>query len=250
VRPGLTLFVPVLNEEAILASNLEHLLAQADRLGRELQLIVVDNGSTDATPRILSRMAARDPRLRWLRLPEPGVGAALAAALPHVQHEALVAIDVDLTIDLAFLDNAARELDSGADIVVGSKLMGKERRPLLRVAASRLFSFVCVHGLGLAVHDASIGAKAYRTSVLRRHAGLIGRGSTYVLEILVRAADEGLDVREVPVACDDRRASRFNLVSEGFLRFGHQFALVARHQARRFLPALAAERRPAAASAR
>jgi hypothetical protein len=53
----------------------------------------------------------------------------------------------------------------------------------------------------------------------------------------VRASEEGLAVREVPVSCDDRRASRFNLVNEGFLRFGHQFGLIGRHWARKLVRA-------------
>lgn len=227
---GLTIFMPVLDEEEILVENVLRVLRHAETLGRDVQLVVVDNGSTDRTPALLEILALDEPRLVPLRIPEPGVGAALRAALPVVEHEAILALDADLSVDLSFIDDAVRELDAGADLVVGAKITGVERRPPFRRLVSRVFSWTVTHGLGLPVHDASIGAKAYRTGVLRDNVDVIGRGSTYVLSLLVRAQADGLSVREIPTRCDDQRESRFNLLHEGILRFGHLAALVARRR--------------------
>lgn len=233
-RDGVTLFVPVYNEEAILAETMPRLLRVAGELGRDLQLVIVDNGSTDATPAVLERLAEADPRIEFLRLPRPGVGAAMRAALPRFRHRLVLAIDADLTIDLGFVADAVRALDEGADAVIGNKDAGEQHRPPLRLVTSKVFTWVMTRGAGFPYHDVSIGAKGYRRSVLRRFEDRIGTGSKYVLEVLMAAHDAGLRIVEVPVACRDERESRFNLLHEGVHRFGHLFGLVLRRR----LPAL------------
>ena len=229
-RDGVTLFVPVYNEEAILGETMPRLLREAERLGRDLQLVVVDNGSTDETPSVLQALAAADPRIDVLRLPRPGVGAAMRAALPHFRHRLVLAIDADLTIDLRFLADAVRALDEGADAVIGNKDAGEQRRPPLRLVTSKVFTWVLTRGAGFPFHDVSIGAKGYRRSLLRRFEDRIGTGSKYVLEVLMAAHEAGLRISEVPVTCHDERESRFNLVHEGIHRFGHLFGLVLRRR--------------------
>ncbi|HEY7530524.1 MAG TPA: glycosyltransferase family 2 protein [Gemmatimonadota bacterium] len=227
---GVSLFVPVYNEEAILAETMPRLLRVAEGLGRELQLVIVDNGSTDSTPAVLERLAEADRRIEPLRLPRPGVGAAMRAALPRFRHPFVLAIDADLTIDLGFVADAVRALDAGADAVIGNKDAGEQRRPLLRLATSKVFTWVMTRGAGFPFHDVSIGAKGYRSSVLRRFEERIETGSKYVLEVLMAAHDAGLRIVEVPVACRDERESRFNLLHEGVHRFGHLFGLVVRRR--------------------
>ena len=139
-------------------------------------------------------------------------------------------MDADLAMDLAFIGEALERMDRGADVVVGAKRADAQDRPFLRVVVSDLFVFIMRRGLGVPFHDVSIGAKAYRTEHLRRYRHLIGRGSNYVIDVLVQAWRDGLRIEELSVACEDNRESHFNLVHEGFYRFGHLFALVARRR--------------------
>lgn len=228
VTGAVSLFVPAYNEAATLPVTMPRLLRVAEGLGREVQLVVVDNGSTDATTTVLEDLTRVDPRVLGLRIPLRGVGAALRAALPHFRHPRVIAVDADLAMDLYFIEEALRRLDHDADIVVGAKEAGTQHRPFIRVFVSDLFVFVMRRGLGLPYHDVSIGAKAYRTAVLHRYEALIGRGSNYVLDILLRAHADGLRIEEVAVSCNDTRPSHFNLFHEGFYRFGHLFRLVLR----------------------
>lgn len=224
---AVSLFVPVYNEADTLPETMPRLLRAAEGVAREVQLVVVDNGSTDATPAVLDALAEADPRVLGVRIPLRGVGAALRAALPHFRHARVIAVDADLAVDLSFIGEALRRLDD-ADIVVGAKETGAKDRPLVRVLVSDLFVLIMRRGLGLPYHDVSIGAKAYRTAVLHRYENLIGRGSNYVLDILIRAHADGLRIEEVAVGCVDTRPSHFNLLHEGFYRFGHLFGLVLR----------------------
>lgn len=244
---SVTLFVPVFNEAEILSETMPRLLGAAEDAAGDIQLVIVDNGSTDATPAVVRALAERDPRILGLRIPERGVGAALLAALPHLRHEHVVAVDADLAIDLGFVGEALRRMESGADIVVGAKRSDAQERPFYRVLTSDVFVFVLRKGLGVPFHDVSIGAKAYRRDVLLAYRHLIGRGSNYVLDVLVQAWRDGLAIEELDVACTDNRPSHFNLLHEGVYRFGHLFGQVARSRLGHVSPTTPVSgRRPAA----
>ncbi len=227
---AVSLFVPVYNEAAILSDTMPRLLRSVEEVSPDVQLVIVDNGSTDATTAVAAELAAADPRIVALRIPERGVGSALRAALPHFRHERVVAVDADLAMDLAFISDSLRHMEEGADVVVGAKRSDVQDRPFLRVLVSGLFVFVMRHGLGVPFHDVSIGAKAYRRDLLQRNQHLIGRGSNYVIDVLVQAWRDGLRIEELSIACEDNRPSHFNLFHEGVYRFGHLFGLVLRRR--------------------
>jgi glycosyltransferase involved in cell wall biosynthesis len=227
---SVSLFVPAYDEADTLGATMPQLLQAAEEVAANVQLIIVDNGSTDRTIAVARDLAATDPRIVPLRIPERGVGAALRAALPYLRHDAVVAVDADLAMDLSFLGDALGRLSGGADVVVGAKRTDAQDRPWLRVLVSDLFVFVMRRGLGVPFHDVSIGAKAYRRELLDRYERLIGRGSNYVIDVLVQAWRDGLRIEELSVACEDNRKSHFNLLHEGVYRFGHLFALVLRRR--------------------
>jgi glycosyltransferase involved in cell wall biosynthesis len=230
VNRAVSIFVPAYNEAGILSDTMPRLLLAAGEVAQEVQLLIVDNGSIDTTTAVIRELAEADSRIEGLRIPERGVGAALRAALPHVRNERIVAVDADLAMDLAFIGQALRRMESGADIVVGAKRPEAQARPFYRVLVSDLFVSVLCRGLGVPFHDVSIGAKAYRKDVLLRYRHLIGRGSNYVLDVLVQAWRDGLTIEELNIACEDNRPSHFNLLHEGVYRFGHLFGLVVRHR--------------------
>ena len=230
MRESVSLFVPAYDEAETLLDTMPRLLEAAEQVAANVQLVIVDNGSTDTTIALARDLAATDPRIVPLRIPERGVGLALRAALPHLRHEAVVAVDADLAMDLAFIGDALGRLQKGADIVVGAKRTDAQDRPWLRVLVSDLFVFVMRRGLGVPFHDVSIGAKAYRKELLDRYERLIARGSNYVIDVLVQAWRDGLRIEEVSIACEDNRKSHFNLLHEGTYRFGHLFALVLRRR--------------------
>lgn len=233
---AVSIFVPAYNEAAILGDTMPRLLRAAEEIARDVQLLIVDNGSSDTTTLVIGQLAEADSRIEGLRIPGRGVGTALQAALPHIRHERVVAVDADLAMDLDFIGSALGRLESGADIVVGAKRSEAQARPFHRVLVSDLFVFVMRRGLGVPFHDVSIGAKAYRRDVLLRYRHLIGQGSNYVLDILVQAWRDGLTIDELSIACQDNRPSHFNLLHEGVYRFGHLFGLVARRNLGRLRP--------------
>ena len=72
MAPHLSVVIPVYNEESIIASAAEELRQGLDARGLDYEIIFAENGSRDATPRILEEMCAKNPRLRWFHSERAG----------------------------------------------------------------------------------------------------------------------------------------------------------------------------------
>jgi glycosyltransferase involved in cell wall biosynthesis len=224
-RTPFTVGIPVLNEEAILVPNTERLLDYLDGLGRDYEVLIGSNGSTDSTTALgvdLSRRFAS--RVSFFHLPEKGVGLAFKEFVKRARHPFLVSVDMDLSVDLEFVKTAVDLLETH-DIVVGSKKMGNQKRTLFRQLGSDSFLQATRLLLGLTYDDYSIAAKAFRVEVLRRFIDRVNEGSSYVLEICYLTKNLGGRITQVPVTCEDWRQSKFNLWHEAFYKYSHLIRL-------------------------
>ena len=212
--------IPVYNEEALLVPNTERLLAFCEGLGRDYEVIIGSNGSTDATTALGADLSRRFPRVTFFHLARRGVGLVFREFVERARHPLLVSLDMDLSVDLSFVP-AALELLETHDIVVGSKKLGRQKRSWFRKLGSDTFLRAVRLLLGLGYEDYSIGAKAFRVELLRRFIGRIDEGSSYVLEICFLAYRAGGRITQIPVSCEDWRASKFNLLHEAVYKYGH-----------------------------
>jgi glycosyltransferase involved in cell wall biosynthesis len=219
-----TVGIPVYNEEAILVANTERLLAYLDGLGPEYEIIIGSNGSTDSTTALGVDLSRRFPRVSFFHVPERGVGHAFREFVARARHPVLLSLDMDLSVDLAFVPTALNLLETHA-IVVGSKKMGNQKRTLFRRVGSDMFLQAVRLLLGLTYDDYSIAAKGFRVDTLRRFADRINDGSSYVLEMCYLTQRAGGTIVQVPVSCEDWRASKFNLVHEAVYKYGHLLRL-------------------------
>src|SRR5690348_4627467 len=219
-----TVAIPVYNEEAILVSNTERLLAFLDGLGRDYEVIIGSNGSTDSTTAIGVDLSRRFARVSFFHLPERGVGLAFREFVERARHPLLVSADMDLSVDLSFIPEAL-DLLATNDIVVGSKKLGHQKRSWLRKLGSDTFLRIARLLLGMTYEDYSIAAKAYRVDTLRRFKDRINEGSSYVLEICFLTQRSGGRVIQIPVSCEDWRTSKFNLMNEAVYKYGHLLRL-------------------------
>src|SRR5437667_124425 len=224
-----TVGIPVFNEEAIVVDNTERLLAFLDGLGREYEVIIGSNGSTDSTTALGVDLSRRFKPVTFFHIPERGVGLAFREFVSRARHPLLMSLDMDLSVDLSFVPTALDLLDTH-DIVVGSKKLGKQRRSLFRRLASELFLSAVRLLLGIAYEDYSIAAKAFRVATLRRFIDRIDVGSSYGLEICYLTHRTGGRVVQVPVSCEDWRASKFNLLHEAFYKYRHLLGLWLRYR--------------------
>jgi len=118
----LSVLIPVYNEERTLATLVERVLATPF----EKELVLVDDCSSDGTPRVIQELAARHPELRAFRHERnQGKGAALATALRHFGGDVVLIQDADLEYDPGDYAALLKPIQDGnADVVFGSRFLG------------------------------------------------------------------------------------------------------------------------------
>ena len=224
LNPGLTVFMPVYNEEDLLIPNTARLVKFIDRCKIPYEIIIASNGSTDKTVELAGRLCRDNPNIRFFHLPAKGVGAAFRKGVKIAAYDRIVTVDMDLSINLDFIDRAYRLLDR-YDIVIGSKITGSQKRSWLRKTASNTFISLAKLLIRIDFHDYSIAAKGYKKEVVEKYLSCIDDKTFYVVKIVCRACHDGGRLVEIPVQCIDTRESRFNLVHEGLYKFGNLFLL-------------------------
>jgi len=219
-----TIIIPVYNEEELIEKNTEKLVNYLDQLKTPYEIIIGSNGSTDRTCELGLDLAKRYPQIKFFHLAEKGPGHAVKKAVLLSSHPNIISVDMDLSVDLGFI-KMANKLLSEFDLVVGSKRMGSQKRTPLRKVASASFIFCSMIFLGLSFDDYSLAAKGYKRKVLEGCLDRIEGGTFYVIEVLNFAVCHNFTTVEIPAPCEDNRISRFNLLNEGFYRFGKLFHL-------------------------
>ena len=232
---GVSLFIPVFNEERIMEANLNRLAGFMENLDRPFELIVGSNGSFDQTEPLGRALAARNPRVIFFHLPSKGPGAAFREGLKRASFDLVLTQDMDLSVDLEFIPRALELLESH-DLVIGSKKMGAQSRSWVRITGSGLFILFARALLGLDFQDYSLAAKGFRKDLILQNLGWVGPSTDYILNLTYRAHLENRLIKEVPVFCSDRRGSRFNLIHEGVTRFARLGQLWLYHKLNRKPP--------------
>jgi len=221
---GLTVFVPVFNEEALLPLNTSRLRDYLESLEIPYEIIIGSNGSTDRTVRIAGELCQRYPEIRLFHLAEKGVGRAFKEGVKITSYDRIITVDMDLSINLGFISEACGSLDQ-YDMVIGSKITGSQKRSWVRRLASISFIQLARVLLRINFHDYSIAAKGYRKALVERYLPYMDDKTFYVVEIVRWAYQDGKSLKEIPVECTDMRESRFNLIHEGVYKFYNLFRL-------------------------
>jgi glycosyltransferase involved in cell wall biosynthesis len=208
----ISVVVPLYNEAESLAAlhaELDRVFAAGD-LG-PAEFVFVDDGSRDDSWRVVRDLAARDPRVRAVRLRRNfGKAAALTAGFQTVRGESVFTLDGDLQDDPAEIPRFLDRLGRGLDVVSG----WKRRRydPWHKVYPSRVFNWLVSTLTGCELHDHNCGFKVYRREVLDE-VGIYGELHRFV-PVLAHA--RGFRVGEIEV---NHRARKFGSSKYGVARF-------------------------------
>lgn len=164
----ISVIVPVFNEEESVPVMHRRVVEELAPLGREFELIFVDDGSTDASFDILSALAAADPRVVVLKFRRnAGQTAAMTAGIEYARGKLLATMDGDLQNDPADIPMMLAKLDEGYDIVIGWRMNRQDKwlsRKLPSMIANRLIGKVT----GLPVRDNGCSLKVYRAETIKR----------------------------------------------------------------------------------
>jgi glycosyltransferase involved in cell wall biosynthesis len=210
-RSSLSIVLPCFDEAERLPGTLAAYLAHFPPSRAEVELIVVDDGSSDGTSAIADQIAAADPRVRVVRTPHNhGKGYAVRVGVQAAQGELVVFTDADGSYGPEQLERVVAALGH-APVAIGARLGSQAGTgsPLLRRLASPVFNRVMRLLLGLPFHDTQCGLKGFRRDAAE---ALFQRarvdGFAFDAEALLVARRLAFEVVEVPVTAQDRQGSK------------------------------------------
>ena len=166
MNPEISVVIPVRNEAPNVAALYEELTATLETFGRRYEIIVVDDGSTDATFDLLADIQARDARLRIIRFRRNfGQTAAFSAGFAHARGRYIVTSDGDLQNDPRDIP-AMIELAQEFDIVAGWR-KNRQDAFLNRRLPSMIANWVISQVTGVKLHDYGCSLKVFRAEVVK-----------------------------------------------------------------------------------
>jgi len=164
----LSVVVPLYNEEESVRPLYEAITSAVLPLGIPFEIILVDDGSSDATAQRVDEIARMDPRVCLVKFRRNyGQTAAMAAGIAQARGEVIVTMDGDLQNDPADIATLLQKIDEGFDIVVGWR---HERQDKLvsRKIPSRIANALIARATGVQIRDNGCSLKAYRAHLIKR----------------------------------------------------------------------------------
>jgi glycosyltransferase involved in cell wall biosynthesis len=223
VTLALSVVMPAHNETELLGSSVHEVVAGLRSRSLQFEVLVVENGSTDATLEIAKKLDESIAEVVAYSLPDADYGRALRTGLAAARAEYVVNFDVDY-YDLAFLDDAVSRVGRAPApaIVVGSKRApgARDTRPWSRRVLTWGFSTLLRVGFGLRVSDTHGMKVMHRSRVQALAQRCRFDGDLFDSELVIRAEREGLGVVEIPVACEERRPSRTSVLRRALRTVG------------------------------
>ncbi len=179
----------------------------------EFEVIVVDDGSTDNSLRVLNEIRKEDQRFKIISFQKNyGKSAALSVGFRYATGDLIITMDADLQDDPNEIPNLIKKIDEGYDLVSGWKKVRFD--PFIKKYSSRLFNFVTSLLTGIKIHDFNCGLKIYRKEVTQA-IKVYGEMHRY---LPVLAHWKGFRVGEIVVKHHPRRYGRTKFGASRFLK--------------------------------
>jgi dolichyl-phosphate beta-glucosyltransferase len=213
---ALSVVFPCYNEAERLPATLQAYLAHLPRAAGEVEVLVVDDGSTDGTLVVAAAVAAGDPRLRLIRTgPNRGKGFAVRTGMLAAQGDRVVFTDADGAYAPGEADRVAGAL-ADTPVAIGTRDPHENSDGVARRVASQACGLAVRGLLGLPFRDTQCGLKGFRRDAAQ---AVFSRarmdGFAFDVEALVLARRLGLAVAEVPVRAQRRAGSKVRVLADG-----------------------------------
>jgi glycosyltransferase involved in cell wall biosynthesis len=204
--PTLSVVIPAYNEEKTIAQIIQRVLS-ADTLGMDLQIVVVNDNSTDHTASLLEEIAGRHPRVRVYHQPHNmGKGAALRQGFAEATGDIILIQDADLEYDPRDYPILLTPiLDGRADVVFGSRFLGGPHRVLYfwHFMANKVLTTLSNITTNLNLSDMETGYKVFRAEIIQS-IPLRSDRFGFEPEVTAKVARTGCRIYETPISYSGR----------------------------------------------
>ena len=225
--PELSIVIPCYNEEQRLPRTIEQIERYLRGGAVSYELILVDDGSSDGTRKIMDAAAERNPAVRLEALPQNrGKGRALAEGVAAARGAEILVTDADLSTPIEELDKLRAELRKGAGVAIASRALKESRvevsQPIYRVLMGKAFNLLVQAVLLPGIWDTQCGFKLFRADVAHyAFAGLTTDGFGYDPEVLYLAKQRGVRIEEVPVVWRNSAPTTVSPIKSSLDMFRH-----------------------------
>ena len=219
--PRLSVVIPAYNEETRIERTLQRVVEYLNGRGETYEILVVSDGSTDATESIVQRFAQAHPQVQLLAYqPNRGKGYAVRYGILRARGERVLFSDADLATPIEELEKLEPYLDKGYPIAIGSRPLRESqlvvRQPFYREMAGRAFNKVVQLLAVRGIHDTQCGFKLFTRAAAQ---DIFSRcrlnGFSFDFEALFYAQRLGYPIAEVPIRWMHQEGSKVRLLRDG-----------------------------------
>jgi dolichol-phosphate mannosyltransferase len=211
----LSVVIPARDEEACIASTVEHLYLELGRHNVPHEIIVVDDGSTDATWRTLESLKTQIPSLRPVQNPAPhGFGRAVSCGFDHMAGDAVVIMMADESDDCRDVVRYWNKLTEGYECVFGSRFVRGgvvTGYPKVKLVLNRLANHFIRLLFRISLNDTTNAFKAYRKEVVDGCQPLIAPHFNATIELPLKAIVRRYSWTTIPITWRNRRTGTSKL---------------------------------------
>ncbi|MDP1948599.1 MAG: glycosyltransferase family 2 protein [Nitrospirota bacterium] len=234
-----SIIIPAHNEAARILPYLRSITSYMQDRGQPYEVLVVDDGSTDATATLVETAAASLPHIQLIRPPQrQGKGAAVRRGMQAATGHLQLFADADGATPIQELARLEQALASGADLAIGSRALASRlpdyavQARFVRTISGNLFNFI-VRQCGLrGITDTQCGFKLFRRPVAIDLFGVSSiDGYGFDLELLYVAQQRGYNIAEIPVNWSDQPGSKVRVLRDG-LAMLRELAVIKRNWAK------------------
>lgn len=219
----LSVIIPAYNEAGRILPYLEEVTCYLEDRGRPYEVLVVDDGSTDATASLVESFGETVPEVELLRLQSRrGKGAAVRRGMQAAVGELQLFTDADGATPIAELAGLEAAVAAGAHLAIGSRALASRlpdftvQARLYRTILGGLFNAAVQQSGIRGVSDTQCGFKLFRRAVAEDLFGVSTiDGYGFDLEILYVAQRRGYNIAEIPVNWSDRPGSKVRVMRDG-----------------------------------
>jgi glycosyltransferase involved in cell wall biosynthesis len=234
IRPLVSVVIPAFNEERRLPQTLARVDAYLETQNYASEIVVVDDGSSDGTVRVVELFAREHPRVRLIQNDHRGKGYTVRTGMLAARGHIVLFSDADLSTPIEELEKLLPWFERGYDIVIGSREgLGAQRikEPFYRHIMGRVFNLIVRLLTVRGIQDTQCGFKAFRDEVARdvfSRMQLYGantkpiRGgmvTAFDVEVLFIGAKSGYRLKEVPVEWRYGTETKVNPLKDSYRNF-------------------------------